>query len=234
MNTLSLSLAQKLSLAAFVLPHLTLWAGLVILWFISPTDSCIPYIESCVGVWQLGIPDPVSFVYRAGLFSTVVVWMFWWYGMKAWLISHASRPPTWAIRHILLLAGIACCALAVSIALLRPEAEHIQWEFQNTAVIIFILATTLVQGNAIGWLKSQEGSGPLVSRLKFMHRLVMFQWFLIGVYLVFLIAGADYTLMLEWWIVLVMSVFYLCIFPMWKDFRLVMVQIDGQVTGKEN
>lgn len=225
MSTSNVTLAQKLCLAAFLLPLTTLIVCLLLLWYISPTDACIPWLAHCVGVWQIGIPDPISFVFRAGMFATVVVWWCWWYSMKAWLLLTSPTLPMWSVRHCLFIAGLACMGLAIAIALLRPDAQNIPWQFQSSAAAVFWIAMSLAQSRTMHWLKRQQ-SQPWLNgaQLLWPKRLVNMQWLLLGAYLVLSVAQLEWQKTLEWWLLLVMSAFWLSFWPQWRHFRLVMAE----------
>jgi hypothetical protein len=216
-----MTLAQKLCVAVFLLPQLTAWLCLTWLYYLSPVDACMPYFSLCLGYWHIGVPDPLSFVFRAGLFAAVVVWLFWWYSLKAWLLLSVKQPTAWTIRHILLLGAVACSALLVSVALLRPEQAHILWGWQSAAVALFFIGMVGAHSRVIYWLYRKRRQWPEALPLAAKLRMLSLQWLLLAWWLVAVFLQSSWQQPLEWWLMLAVSSFPMMFWRDWRHFRLI-------------
>lgn len=218
-----MTLPQRVALSSFWLSHLTFWLTLALSMAWGVTDICIPYLTGCTSITATGIPDPQAFIFRGGLIAACVLFIVWWYCMQAWLIEIAPERPIWTVRYMVTAGIISSVCLIIATAVLRPDKGNLPWILHTVGAALFFLISLAVQTRITYWLKHLAKRGvDIGSSLPQKFILVYAQWFFLGVMIVLQLADSDdrWKNVVEWWMALLIGLFYLTSYRDWADFRL--------------
>jgi hypothetical protein len=218
-----MSLSQALALGCFWVSHLTFWVTLLMGFLLGTTDVCLPYLTGCTSISATGIPDPQAFVFRGGLIAACVLFVLWWYAMQSWLLQLAPQQPILTVRYMVAVGVFSSVCLIVATAVLRPDKANLPWAVHTIAAALFFLVSLAVQTRITHWLcYLQRGGVDIGNSLSLKFFLVYFQWFWVLVMIVLQVAGADdqWKNIVEWWLALLIGLYYLSSYGDWKDFHL--------------
>lgn len=219
-----MSLAQVLALGCFWISHLTFWITLVMGFYTGNTDVCLPYLTGCTSITATGIPDPQAFVFRGGLIAACVLFILWWYAMQAWLLQLAPQRPIMTVRYMVSVGVLSSVCLIVATAVLRPDKANLPWTLHTVGAALFFLISLLVQTRVTFWLRQLQKTGVDVGRsLTFKSVLVAKQWLWLVVMVVLQLLDTDdqWKNVVEWWMALLIGLYYLSSYYDWQDFHLV-------------
>lgn len=218
-----MSLPQALALSCFLLSHLTFWITLV-MGFNAGQEVCIPYLSGCSSITATGIPDPQAFVFRGGLISASMLFVLWWYAMQSWLLQLAPQRPIWTVKYMVSAGVVSSVCLIVATAVLRPEVKQLPWAIHTIGAALFFLISVAVQTRVTFWLCHLQRRGIEVGpSLRLKLALIYGQWLLVAVMIVLQLADSSNEAknIVEWWMALLIGLYYLSSFPDWKNFHLI-------------
>ncbi|MBU2040160.1 MAG: hypothetical protein KKH95_13535, partial [Gammaproteobacteria bacterium] len=118
---------------------------------------------------------------------------------------------------------ISSVCLIVATAVLRPDKGNLPWILHTVGAALFFLISLAVQTRITYWLKHLAKRGvDIGSSLPQKFILVYAQWFFLGVMIVLQVADSDdrWKNVVEWWMALLIGLFYLTSYRDWADFRL--------------
>ena len=223
-----MTLPQRISLVAGILSLVTIFTTYFIAASHGSVEWCITFIQGCTSITETGIYFPEVYVLRGGLISAGVFMVVWWFCMRAWLRElRAERWSGW-LRTLFMSSIFASVMMIISITLMGPnmgdrEATRDLWIWHTITAVIFFMVTTINQVLTSLWLKnSMKAHEIMLSTLGFKLLINVFQ-------VAFLIFGAisllvDFNLhtvnIIEWWLALLVSLYFLSSYWDWKEFRL--------------
>lgn len=217
------TLPQRLALSSFWLSHATFWFTLLLGMYLGNTPVCVPYISGCTSITATGIPDPQSFFFRGGLISACVLFVFWWYCMKSWLMELAPEKPILTVRWMTTIGVISSVCLIVATAVLRPDKSELPWTVHTVGAALFFLISLLIQTRVTFYLRQLQAQGINIgTSLTFKMRLIAGQWFFLLVMIVLQLTDSDDDPknVVEWWMALLIGLYYLSSAQDWKHFKL--------------
>lgn len=217
------TLPQRIAYGSFWLSHATFWFTLLLGMYLGNSPVCIPYLTGCTSITATGIPDPQAFFFRGGLISACVLFMFWWYCMKAWLTELAPDRPLLTIRMMVMFGIISSVCLIVATAVLRPEKGELPWKAHTIGAALFFLISLLVQTRVTFFLRDLQKHGKQISSsLPFKIKLIIAQWFFLIVMVVLQLTDSsnNWKNVVEWWMALLIGLYYLSSAQDWGHFRL--------------
>ena len=224
-----MTLPQRIALVAVVLPFLTMAASYGLSVMDGHLPLCIPYLEGCTTITATGIYYPAAYIFRAGMISAAVVFILWWYCVRAWLesVGHPQHHP-W-IHRIVTLAVIASMLLVASIAVLgehmEPSSEHrFLWRFHTVTAGLFFLVTSVCQILMTWRMRQlQEALSIKFSRIASKQILAVLQLLLLAAFMIILLLGLKsdgVEEIFEWWLASFSALYFYTTFHDWRDFRL--------------
>jgi len=196
--------------------------GALILLNQSRPEACMPLLSGCVGLSELGVPDPLSFVYRAGLLPGAMLLAFWWYAMRSWIADVEPGVANDYSAWLTALGFAAAACLIISVSVLRPEVDQLPWAAHYVFMAGFVgiqlyLQTRLVQ-RQWGWRKDCVLN---TASLWLRAPVVLMQVILVPVMLICWVAGKpELANMASWWLASLMMLFILASYLDWGAFHL--------------
>ena len=123
-----MTMPQRIALLAVALPFLSIGISYGLSVAGGHVPLCIPWFEGCSTITATGVYYPAAYVFRAGLISTAVIAIIWWYCVRAWLESVGEPHPHPWIHRLVAFAIAASILLVASISVLGehmvPSSEH--------------------------------------------------------------------------------------------------------------
>ena len=218
-----MTLPQRVAHTSFWLSHGTFWFTLLLGMLLGTSDVCIPYLTGCISITATGIPDPQAFVFRGGLISACVLFIVWWYCMQAWLTEIAPERPIWTVKYMVSAGIISSVCLIIATAVLRPDKANLPWTVHTVGAALFFLISLAVQTRITYWLRHLARRGvDIGSSLTMKFVLVYAQWFFLLLMIVLQLVESDdrWKNIVEWWMALLIGLFYLSSARDWHSFRL--------------
>ena len=219
MNTLP----QRIALGSFWLSHISFWFTLLLGMYLGNTPICMPYISGCTSITATGIPDPQSYFFRGGLISACALFIFWWYCMKSWLIQLTPEKPILTVRWMVAIGIFSSVCLIVATAVLRPEKGELPWKVHTIGAALFFLVSLLVQTRVTLYLRQLARKGvDIGTSLPLKTKLIIAQWGFLFVMVVLQLMDTsdDPKNVVEWWMALLIGLFYLSSAQDWRHFKL--------------
>ena len=218
-----MNLPRALAVAPVVFVMLGLGVSLYLLGQ-SQESSCNPWLTGCIGLSELGVPDPLSFVYRAGLLPGAMLLAFWWYAMRSWIADVEPGVANDYSAWLTALGFAAAACLIISVSLLRPEVDQLPWAAHYVFMAGFVVIQLYLQARLVqrqwGW--HQDGVLKTAS-LWLRVPLVLLQLILVPVMLICWIAGKpELANMASWWLASVMMLFVLSSYLDWGAYHLLL------------
>jgi len=218
-----MTMPQRIAHTSFWLSHGTFWFTLVLGMYLGTTDVCVPYFTGCTSITATGIPDPQAFFFRGGMIAACVLFAVWWYCMQSWLFAIAPERPIWTVRYMVTAGIISSLCLIIATAVLRPDKGNLPWAVHTVCAALFFLISLAVQTRVTYWLKHLQQRGiDIGGSLKQKFALVYAQWFFLVVMILLQVLETpdDYKNVVEWWMALLIGLYYLSSAQDWKNFRL--------------
>ncbi|WP_420588526.1 hypothetical protein [Bacterioplanoides sp.] len=217
------TLPQRIALGSFWLSHASFWFTLLLGMYLGNTPVCIPYISGCTSITATGIPDPQAYFFRGGLISACALFIFWWYCMKSWLIQLAPEKPILTVRWMVAIGIFSSVCLIVATAVLRPEKGELPWKVHTIGAVLFFVVSLLVQTRVTLYLRQLAKKGiDIGTSLPFKTKLILAQWgfLLVMIALQLMDTSDDPKNVVEWWMALLIGLFYLSSAQDWRHFKL--------------
>ena len=118
---------------------------------------------------------------------------------------------------------ISSVCLIIATAVLRPDKDALPWTVHTVFAALFFLISLAVQTRVTYWLKYLQKRGvDIGSSLRQKFILVYAQWFFLLVMVVLQLtdAGDAWKNIVEWWMALLIGLYYLSSAQDWRYFRL--------------
>lgn len=216
---------MNLPRALAVAPVVFIFLGLLISLLLSnhfTESSCNPFLSGCIGFSELGVSDPISFVYRAGLLPGAMLLAFWWYAVRSWIAEVEPGITNDYSAWLTALGFAAASCLIIAVSLLRPEPDQLPWGVQHVFMAGFVVIQLYLQARLVqrqwGWRKD----GILNTASLGLRIIVLpLQLLLIPILLIGLVMEMpEISSLASWWLALFMMVFCLASFWDWGRYHL--------------
>ena len=188
----------------------------------SQESSCNPWLTGCIGISELGVPDPISFVYRAGLLPGAMLLAFWWYAVRSWIAEVEPGVANDYSAWLTALGFTAAACLMIAVSVLRPEVDQLPWAVHCVFMAGFVVIQLYLQAR-LGqrqWGWRRDGILNTVS-LWLRAPLVVVQLVLVAVLLIGWIAGTpELAKMAGWWLATLIMLFVLISYLDWGAYHL--------------
>lgn len=217
------TLSQRVAAGSFYLSHLTFLTAFLMGVYLGNTPLCIPYLSGCTSITATGIPDPQSYIFRGGLISACALFVFWWYCMQSWLTLLSPGKPILTVRLMVTAGVISSICLIVATAVIRPDRANLPWQVHSFGAALFFLISILVQTRVTVYLHQLKKTGVNVGTgLAYKKVLIVAQWLFLILMAFLQILGANdsWKNIVEWWVALLIGLFYLSSHRDWSTFRL--------------
>jgi len=130
-------------LAAALLPAVTIHLCYVIAAAHGHVSWCVPYWDSCVSISATGRQSPESYVFRALMIPTAVLFMLYWLLSNAWLRALGSARPV--RRHLMLGLGVAGAVGLILYTTVLGSEGRVFFIQRRAGVTSFYIMTVLAQ-----------------------------------------------------------------------------------------
>ncbi len=208
-----------------VAPALFVLSGLIaalILYNQTHTIICIPWLSGCIGVSELGVADPLSFVYRAGLLPGAMLLAFWWYAVRSWIAEVEPGTENDYSASLTAFGFAAAVCLIIAVSLLRPEPGMLLWRVHGIFLAGFTGIQLFLQLRLVlrQWRWRKDGILNTPS-LWLRGLLVVLQLLLLPAMLVgWLMDLTPLVNQAEWWLASLMMLFCLASYLDWGRYHL--------------
>ena len=223
------TLPERVVLAAFFIPIVTIAVSYAITVVDGHEPLCFPYIEGCATITSTGIYYPAAYILRAGIAMSAVVFILWWYCVRAWLESVKQAEMVGWFHCVVWVAFIASVLIIASMVILGenliPSREHRGlWRFHAITAGLFFLANSICQIMMTVRMRQLRRS----LNIKFSHIVIkevlaVLQFLFLSALIMMTIMGWEFKGMVaffEWWLATLSSLFYLSAYWDWHNFRL--------------
>ena len=217
------TLPQRLAHGSFWLSHATFWFTFLLGMYLGNSPVCVPYLTGCTSITATGVPDPQAFFFRGGLIAACVLFVFWWYSMQAWLTQLAPGRQINTVKYMTMIGIFSSICLIISTAVMRPERGELPWRTHTIAAALFFLISLLVQTRVTLYLRQLQKQGiDIGSSLPFKTKLIIAQWgfLFFMLYLQIFDGTKAWKNVVEWWMALLIGLYYLSSARDWGKFKL--------------
>ncbi|ASP37450.1 hypothetical protein CHH28_01590 [Bacterioplanes sanyensis] len=223
------TLPQRIALMAFLIPVVTIAVSYALTVMAGHEPLCIPYIEGCATITSTGIYYPAAYILRAGIAMSAVVFILWWYCVRAWLESVKQAPLVGWFHAVVWIAVIASVLIIASMVILGenliPSRDHrTLWRFHAVTAGLFFLANSICQiMMTVRMRQLRDQLGIKFSHIIAKEVLAAIQLVMLLVLIVMTIMDWEFDGMIaffEWWLATLSSLFYLSAYWDWHTFRL--------------
>ncbi|NVK37921.1 MAG: hypothetical protein HWE18_08355 [Gammaproteobacteria bacterium] len=216
-----MSLKSLLALACLILSQGTiLLSYLIALQYDHPkVEACNPFFQGCLNITDAGIYSPEGYVFRGGMIAACAFFIMWWaVSFKEIKFYTATR-----LNHIASSLGIiGAILLIIATAVLIPPREAINWDVHVSAAILFFLVTFLAQALHLKIClrkKVKRHLSKLSLKIKWVAVLVQAIMIIIGLSLKHFDTGDEIVNAIEWWLALLIGVYFYSGYYDWKRSR---------------
>jgi hypothetical protein len=216
-----MSFPRLLAIICFVLSQGTILVSyLVSLQFDHPkVESCNPFINGCLNITDAGIYSPDGYIFRGGMITACGFFIMWWlsnFYINKQLIGQNSR----LLQSSTALGVIGAICLIIATALLIPPRSAINWDLHVAGAIFFFLITFAAQLiDTIFCIKNSNQLTIPPRSLLVKKWVVVIQGIMIATFLLmeFLGTGDRLVNAIEWWLALLIAVYFLTTAWDWKN-----------------
>ena len=183
--------------------------------------SCNPFLQGCLNITDAGIYSPEGFIFRGGMIAACAFFIMWW------LISYEfvyEKQQTHSKLNIsaTALGIVGSILLIVATAVLVPPRDDINWTVHVAGATLFFLVTFAAQVLHYIMSRTQNFISDKSKRLKLIN--VVTQGSMIALF--FILDNTNSGEMgdlinnaIEWWLALLIAVYYLTSVLDWKKAR---------------
>lgn len=210
---------------------ITVWPLLIsnVVYLLSAYEGsvlwCIPYLDGCTSISKAARSGNSIYVFRAAMFAYAILLIFFWIYVRHWL--HELYGQTTRIAHAIMWLGIVgALFLIVYIDFLGTSGE-INRFMRRYGILFYFICTPLAQ---ILLLRQHYHILPSLQKETIKLNILQYQLSIIVlILLVGIISGVmDLTNtktnesenIVEWNIALLMQLYFLGIFFLWRDYKL--------------
>ena len=214
-----MNLPQRLALLCFLVSQGIILISYVISFQLGHVETCNPFFQGCLNITDAGIQSPEGYWFRGGMISACALFCVWWAFNYQWLkiqLTEASK-----LNKASAVVGIlgAIC-LIIATAVLVPERKDIDWTIHVAGAVFFFILSFVAQ--AINtYLLHKSGLKSKLSNFSYKAKLVnvLVQGAMIAVFLVLAIldSGESIVNAIEWWLALLIALYFLTGVLDWKD-----------------
>ena len=143
--------------------------------------------------------------------------------MKSWLIQLTPEKPILTVRWMVAIGIFSSVCLIVATAVLRPEKGELPWKVHTIGAALFFLVSLLVQTRVTLYLRQLARKGvDIGTSLPLKTKLIIAQWGFLFVMVVLQLMDTsdDPKNVVEWWMALLIGLFYLSSAQDWRYFKL--------------
>ena len=223
-----MTLPQRISLTSAILAVVTIIVCYLIAVEYGSVPACIPLFAGCAPITATGVTYPEAYFFRGGLISAAVFIIVWWYCMRAYLKIVREQQLGFWLKMLFSSSVLASVLLIISVLVLGPHMSDSKatkglWQLHTITAVLFFLITTINQIGVTWWLKRSvtEGHGAY-STLKLKQAINVLQiLFLAWLFTNFISElSREAVNIIEWWLALLSSIYFLSGYWDWKEFRL--------------
>ena len=180
---------------------------------------CNPFIDGCTDITHTGMKGDAGFIFRGGMISACIFFVFWWLIMNQWLKPYTGTVSRGFMQFFGILAALG---LLAGTAVLLPVKDEIPWAVHVRGANLFfqgmLIALTI---NYVLILKAKR-QGLLVPSFKAKTALIAVLWFMFIAY-AGVTVGIEMThgnRIVEWWATLFIGIYFLTPYWDWNNVRI--------------
>ncbi len=213
-----MSLKSLLALTCFILSQGTIVVSyLIALQYDHPkVESCNPFFQGCLNITDAGIYSPEGYVFRGGMIAACAFFIMWW----AVSFNALKRHTTSYLNHLASTLGIiGATLLIIATAVLIPPREAINWDVHVSAAILFFLVTFVAQAVHLAMCVTKKVKASLSAlslKIKCASIIIQGVMIIVGLSLKFLDTGDLVVNAIEWWLALLIAVYFASAYDDWK------------------
>ncbi len=215
-----MTLKSLLALTCFILSQGTIAISyLVSLQYMhEKVESCNPFIQGCLNITDAGIYSPEGFIFRGGMIAACAFFIMWWAVSFQHINTLLNRTSKLNISSTALgIIGAIC--LIVATAVLIPPRSVINWDLHTAGAILFFLISFVAQAlHCFICYRAEIRHLFLSKSLKAKLINVIIQGLMIATALTlkWLDTGGDIGNAIEWWLALLIALYFLASFWDWQ------------------
>ena len=214
-----MNLSQRLAVLCFLVSQGIILISYVISFQLGHVETCNPFFQGCLNITDAGIQSPEGYWFRGGMIAACALFCVWWainhQHLKVQLGKASKLNNASAIIGIL---GAIC--LIVATAVLVPERKDINWTVHVAGAVFFFILSFVAQ-TIDTYLLHKSGLKTQLSNLSYKGKLynVIIQGSMIVVFLILelLKEGELIINAIEWWLALLIALYFLTGVLDWKD-----------------
>lgn len=208
----------RLALLCALLPLLAAFGSYFLSAELARVPWCWPMIDGCTSISRAARTEPAIFLFRFLMLPQAVLLLLCWTLVRAWLqASGASAAQT---RVIWASGLIGALALALYTAFLGSSGEFYQF-MRRFGITFHFAGTGLAQLLTMRLLRRQRSEST--PALRWLWYLIVGQWALAMLHVVLKASLTEYDIWenrLEWWLALLMALWYLPLARQWREEQL--------------
>lgn len=195
---------------------------------------CLPYIDGCTTISQAGRSGSTIFFYRAVVFPYSVLLICFWIYSKSWIdfLHGHSTKIAWIIIWLGLFGSIS---LLIYIDFLGTTGEFNR-SMRRIGAMLYFTLTPLAQSLMLYQhykILRKKPDAPIKQNVLQYQLIIILLMLMLGVISIFLIAIDSNTYEMEnieeWNFSLLLSLYFIGMIFLWKDFRYVVTGSDTDV-----
>jgi len=214
-----MNLPQRLALLCFLVSQGIILISYVISFQLGHVETCNPFFQGCLNITDAGIQSPEGFWFRGGMISACALFCVWWAYNHQWIKEQLPSPSN--INHASAVIGVlgAIC-LIIATAVLVPDRKDIDWTIHVAGAVFFFILSFVAQAMNT-YVLHKSGLKSQLSSFSYKSKLynVIIQGIMIAVFLVVeFTKGSEFIInAIEWWLALLIALYFLTGVLDWKD-----------------
>lgn len=220
-----MSLPRMLALTCLILSQgIIIISYLIAIQYDHPkVEVCNPYFQGCLNITDAGIFSPEGYVFRGGMITACAFFIMWWMINHTVIRQKLQATPNY-LRASTTLGVIGSISLIISTALLIPPRGAIDWKLHVICATSFFLIMFFAQLiDLIIHLKEK-------SKLNVASRSMLIKKIAVGLQGIMIVAflaleamdtGDDIRNAIEWWLALLVAVYFGTTYWDWKSVKVV-------------
>ena len=188
-------------------------------------ETCNPYFQGCLKITDAGIFSPEGYVFRGGMIAACAFFIMWWM-TNFNVLSQRLKASSIYLKASTGLGVIGAISLIISTALLIPPRGAIDWKLHVICATSFFLIMFFAQ--LIDLIIHLKGKNQLVIE----KRSMLLKKAAVGIQAIMIVTflaleamdkGDDIRNAIEWWLALLVAVYFATTYWDWKDVKLTIV-----------
>lgn len=178
-------------------------------------ETCNPFLQGCLNITDAGIYGLEGFIFRGGMIAACAFFIIWW------LMNHdlSVGLPKWFKRVKAATGVVGSILLIGSTAVLIPPRSAIPWDEHIYFATFFFIVTFFAQAlDLAGHYLFDSEKPQLTTSMKIKWICVVTQGLMIATVFVLreLDTGDWISNAIEWWLALLIGVYYASTHTEWK------------------